>query len=146
MTFVAGQRLTAAKLQGALPLTDSVSSATEGTTTSTSYTGTLSGGVTLTRTFNAPDSGVVLVWVNVTQYVAVAANVWTGCKVVGDITVNAADADALHHFTASLAGGSRLIRYTGLTAGTSYTATMMHRVDGSTGHFLERSLIVMLAN
>jgi hypothetical protein len=123
----------------------SVTDATEGTTTSTAYTDTLTSASTLSVNFTAPPSGKVVVALGCAIASIPSANSYFAFRLSGASTRAASDTDSVHTAVAQYTPGSRLVLCSGLTAGGAYTATAQHRtsVGTSTAWFRERSIVVM---
>src|SRR3954453_1546779 len=114
----------------------------DATTTSTTYTDTTSSSV-LSVAFIASPSGKAIVTVTVSSmYAAVASDVRISFRLSGASPLAASDINSSHVFSASFVPGFREVLCTGLTANGSYTATFQQKTSASTGHFLERSIIV----
>jgi hypothetical protein len=122
---------------------------TSGTTTSTTYTATLTGGTACGIAFTAPASGKVEIFNNCAlvnsgaSHALCTIRVRTGATIgSGADVVAAADANAIYHVgTNELRFGNSYL-LTGLTAGSSYNVQQLFRVTGGTGTFLNKSLIV----
>lgn len=122
---------------------------TSGTTGSTSYTATLTGGTACAVTFVAPTSGVVLI-MNVCQIDNDGANqtfagfrVGTGSTAgAGTEVLAASDLRAIRHEGTNYVRSTSVYRLTGLTAGDTYNVQQQYRVSGGTGTFSNKSLIV----
>lgn len=122
---------------------------TSGTTTSTSYTATLTGGTACGLAFTAPPSGQVLVHNNCrlvnsgifltfcTIRVRTGSSIGSGSDVVATSDENAV---TVYATTEARIGNTYLV--TGLTPGSSYNVQQLFRVVGGTGTFLNKSLIV----
>jgi hypothetical protein len=113
------------------------------TTTSTTYTGTLSGGAGSAGPGFPINTGVkALVAFHCRQSTSVAGtNVWTSVAVSGATTIAASDSWAISvDVTGQLFHGLTYIE-TGLTAGVN-TFQMQYRVSGGTGTFATRRLNV----
>ncbi|HEV2784702.1 MAG TPA: hypothetical protein VGX25_35405 [Actinophytocola sp.] len=122
---------------------------TVGTTTSTSFTATLTGGTTCGVAFVAPPSGQVIVFNTAGMANSEATYTFTGFEVrtggvVGSGTVFLAADD-----TRSLrVAEDNFIRYTvahlvtGLTAGSTYNVRQMFRTNAGTLNVSEKHLIV----
>lgn len=146
--FYAGQRLTAGALNSVLGESDSDLLPIPGTTASTTYTATLTGGAACSCVFVAPTSGKVTL-----HYDSLAQNsgpnfsyaspqVRAGSTVgSGTVFLAAADENALtHNGTAALRYGGSL-QVEGLTAGATYNVQLLHRVTAGTGTYSRKSLI-----
>lgn len=144
--LAAGHKVTATDLA---MLADSDTQNTSGTTTSTSYTATLTGGTACGKAFVAPPSGKVLIINNCYFFHSAASFAFctirlkTGASIgSGTDVIAAADAECLVTGGVSSQGRGRLV--TGLTAGSSYNVQQMFRVDTSgTGTFVNKQLIVI---
>lgn len=150
MTFVAGQFLTASLLNSTWTPSTEDTQNTLGSTTSTTFTATLTGGTACGVTFVAPLSGIVWVFNNCfventgaaaraycTHRVRTGGTIGSGVDVVA-----AADENAI-----AAAGGAgddmasgRAFRVTGLTPGQTYNVQQLFRVSGSTGNFAWKRL------
>jgi hypothetical protein len=126
---------------------------TSGTTTSTTYTSTLSGvGATACGvTFVAPYSGKVVVHngcklsnSSSSNFAALAFHVRTGASIgSGSDVLLAADSFAFSHTGVSaMRGGAPAKLVSGLTPGNSYNVVQEFRVDGGTGTFVDKYLLV----
>lgn len=123
---------------------------TSGTTDSTSYTSTLTGGTACGVAFVAPKSGKVLILNNCALFDASGGFVYcsfavkTGATIgSGTDVVAASDDNAITsqlNFTTMRMGISKLV--TGLTEGASYNAQQQFRRQSSTGTFHSKELIV----
>lgn len=153
MTFAAGDRLLASDLNYPTTVTSPDLATTDGTTTSTSFTNSLTTTTTRGIAFVAGASGQALVLYQCTGrnngaggFTIVDAEVRTGTTVGAGTVVRASDestasapqSDSVnqqmqHH-------GHFLV--TGLTPGSSYNATMTYRVTGGTGTFNRRKITV----
>lgn len=152
MAFVAGQRLTAQHLNSTFETATQHAPLDLGTTTSTGFASTLTGGTSPVFTvFTAPLSGKVLInWAagvyNTTtaQTVLCALQVRVGTSAtVGTIFLAAADNLSIQTTDAAVnqeeqQGRGHLL--SGLTAGTVYNAAMAFRVVGGTGAFARKSI------
>lgn len=124
---------------------------TDGSTTSTSYTATLSGGTAAGVAFVAPPTGKVTILFATAGYNSglndnkSAVQVREGASVgSGTIVYAATDDDMILHRVSSDA--YRLMNFTevsGLTAGNSYNAQMLHKVSAGTGNFLFKFIKVI---
>jgi len=132
------------------PPTITDTEATSGTTTSTTFVETLTGGTTCAVVFTAPTSGRVLVHSNVRISNSGANEGFAGFVVrtgatpgSGTVVLAAADALAILHngTTAQRAGISELV--SGLTAGDSYNVQQAFRVGAGTGTFRDKTLTVV---
>lgn len=159
MAFVAGQRLTAQHLNSTFETATQHAPLDLGTTTSTGFTSTLTGGTSpVFTTFTAPLSGKVLVswaaglyWTGSVATVLCALQVRVGTSATaGTIFLAAADNLALQSTDAAATqeeqqGRSHLL--TGLTAGTVYNAAMAFRTTAGTGNFARKAIsVVPVAN
>lgn len=121
---------------------------TTGTTTSTTYTATLTGGTTCGKVFVAPASGTVMIYVTCNGFNAGGASfcapeVRAGGS-IGSGTVFLAASDPKSWI---VQGGNSLaytyvLPVTGLTAGSTYNVRMMFRVSAGTGTFAWKELTV----
>lgn len=122
---------------------------TSGTTTSTAYVATLTGGTTCSLTFVAPASGAVLIHNKFYGYNGAAGTNFTFCSpevraggVVGSGTVVLAAADAEAVVTSQVGSQTVTRHLTGLTPGSTYNVRQLFKVDGNTGTFIFKELIV----
>jgi hypothetical protein len=146
MAFPAGQRLTANYLNSIWPATVTNRQDTDGSTASTTYTATLTGGTAAGVAFIAPLSGKVLINFGTASYcVAAQIDMKSAVQVregssVGSGTIFYAVTDSdmiLTHPPANTATRhASFAVVTGLTPGSSYNAQMLHRVSANTGQFL----------
>jgi hypothetical protein len=154
LAFTAGKKLTAQLLNQAFPAAVSNRQDTDGNTTSTTYTATLSAGSAAGVAFTAPSSGSVLVLFGTASYQSGTANdnksapqVRTGTTVgSGTIVYAASDSDMLlQRLTGSgeAARGTSFAIVTGLTAGSTYNAQLLHKVSAGTGNFLFKFITVI---
>lgn len=125
---------------------------TTGTTTSLSYTETLSGGTACSGTFDAPQSGIVLVvnTAHITNNSSVQTTLMsyvirTGSSVGSGSTVfSASDDDALRHVGTDDVQMSHVRAITGLTPGDTYNIRQAFRTSGgSTGTYTRKRLTVV---
>jgi hypothetical protein len=135
VALAAGQRLTAALLNGLFGTSASDSQPTQGTTTSTSYTATLTGGTACGVAFVAPASGKVTVHSSATLL-----NSTTGLSYVsfeiraggsigsGTLFLAASDANAVQHVSTSVENQGKGIQVTGLVPGAVYNCRQMFKV------------------
>ncbi len=154
--FKAGRRIVAATLNAVVDAiqemvtTVATDQNTAGTTASTSFTSTLSGGTACSTTFVAPQSGKVRVHIAALISDATAADlarmgfeVREGA-VVGSGTVAwaAGNPYVVGHTGTSSAhvGGSFVV--TGLTAGATYNVQQMFATGGGTGTYSQKTLSV----
>src|SRR5690349_24065407 len=141
-TWYAGRRILASQLQGITPDTAHASSNyqdTDGTTTSLSYTGTLTGGTRCGLTFKTLDSGMVII-----SNVSVIKNstagrslcAWelrTGATIgSGTLITPASDATSLMAIGTNESTGARAELLTGLTPNTSYNLVQVFRSSSGT--------------
>jgi hypothetical protein len=125
---------------------------TSGTTTSTSFTPTLTGGTTCSFTFVAPPSGIIIVHNTtnlsntLTSGVLMSFEIRIGA-VIGSGTVFQAADDQNTNQSSGVAGvGNRATvstPVTGLTAGATYNIRQMFRVSAGTGTFISKRLTVV---
>jgi hypothetical protein len=121
-----------------------------GTTTSTTFTATLSGGLACGVTFTAPTSGKIVVH-NYSLIQNSGANdtacgwvLRTGSTVgAGTVVTAASDIRSLRHklTTQVLFGAAHMV--TGLTAGAVYNVQQAFRCDAGTGTFAAKELSVV---
>lgn len=120
---------------------------TSGTTTSTSYTATLTGGTTCSAVFVAPPSGAVIIhnrfygFNGGANFNFCSREVRAGA-VVGSGTVFSAANDNTAVVRNGVSADGSPDHVTGLTAGSTYNVRQMFRVDGNTGTFIYKHLIV----
>jgi hypothetical protein len=142
----AGQTIRAADF----PVAVSDLEGTSGTTTSTTYTPTLTGGTACGLTFVAPTSGRVMVF-NAARMVNNGANEtycgWfmrTGSSIGSGSTVVSAqdDRSILHTGTAFTRMGTSYLA-TGLTPGSTYNVQQEFRVGAGTGSYANKDLTVI---
>ena len=125
-----GDPLTALASQGDIQVTN-------GTTGSTTYTSTLTGGVACGTAFVAPASGVVNIHYtsevnNTGGYTFATIRVRTGGVVgSGSDFLAVSDNDAVFHNTNIRVGATR--RLAGLAAGSTYNVQLLHKVTAGTG-------------
>lgn len=153
MAVVAGEFATASRIMDELGMSVSDTQLTSGTTTSTTYTATLTGGTACGVAFTAPASGVVIIinngWSNngssASQAASTSIQIRTGASVgSGTIVLAASDDNSIAIWGVNATSGSWANRVTGLTAGNSYNIQQLFRVTGGgvTGSFLRKHLIV----
>ncbi len=149
MAFFAGQKLTAAAMNAAVPLNEEQSAVNTsfGTSTSTSYTSTLTGATTVTLAFVAPTSGKIEV--NFTAsvipdaapnagFVSVALSGAAGTVAASDdwwAFAYTTDAANDYHGTVT-----RTKVFTGLVAGAAGVITMNHKVSAGSCTFTNRQV------
>lgn len=141
MVFFAGQKLTAAALNSAIPLgeTQSVIVSAFGSTTSTVYTATLASVGTVTLAYVAPPSGIIEVTftavivpsiANLSGLVSVALTGAAGTVAASDNHhAYATTTDAANDYGGTV---TKSVLFTGLTAGAAGTITMHHRASSAT--------------
>jgi len=132
------------------PPTVADSEATSGTTTSTTFVETLTGGTTCAVVFTAPTSGRVLVCCDsrvqntganasfVSFVVRTGGTPGSGTSVLG-----AADARAVLHEGTTFERGGIAELVTGLTPGDVYNVQQAFRVVAGTGAFANKTLTVV---
>ncbi|CAL9607709.1 hypothetical protein SUDANB95_05524 [Actinosynnema sp. ALI-1.44] len=119
---------------------------TAGTTTSTTYTTTLTGGTACGVSFTAPASGVVIIHNNSEQFNAgglalATIQVRAGASIgSGTLVLTASDDEANFSSDDNRTGVTR--RLSGLTPWASYNVQQLYRVTAGTGTFSRKSLIV----
>lgn len=125
---------------------------TQGTTTSTSFTATLTGGTACSVVFTAPLSGKVLiknaslVSNSSTSSSLCSWRLGTGSTPGGGIEVlPASDNRSVRVQGTNVIRGSDEYLVTGLTPGATYNVQQMFRVIGNTGTFSSKVLIVVAA-
>lgn len=150
MTFTAGQRPGAGGFNNEFGVTLNSIQTASGTTTSTTYTATLTGGVACAVVFVAPTSGKVLIhntlrsFTSTTGFVYCSIEVRTGAT-PGSGTVVQAAADSLAHLHQTNVQAYRfgvVGMLTGLVAGDTYNARQLFRVSTGTGTYLDKELII----
>jgi len=126
---------------------------TNGTTTSTAFTNTLTTSLIRGVTFTAPPSGKVTVTVSTggfnstaAQYTLVDFEVRAGATIGSGTVIRASDENSCSQFQSSTAtqAGQHSVSgvVTGLTPGTTYHASITYRVTANTGTFNRRKIIV----
>jgi hypothetical protein len=164
VAFSSGSKLTASQLnnfspsgnvtaggnvQAATPLTVSDIQMTNGTTGSTTFTATLTGGTACGVVFTAPTSGKVMVHnncglFNTTDFSICGYEVRTGNVVGSGTVVQAVDDDhALITKATNLDQRGNQWPLTGLTAGNEYNVRQLYRVVSGTGNFQRKNLSVV---
>lgn len=152
--YLALQELTAAELNGDFGALEGLTTvgdaqATNGTTTSVTYTSTLTGGTACGIAFTAPPSGKVLVHNNSRMFNSGAnhnlcsIHVRTGSTIgSGTDVLAASDANAVAYFGSNddRRGATTLV--SGLTPGAAYNVIQSFKVTAGTGNFSNKSLIV----
>lgn len=120
---------------------------TSGTTGSTSYTTTLSGGTACGFAVTAPPSGILRIFVtaqmsnNVANYCFSAPQVRTGGTIGSGTLVLGANDDEALCMNGTVAFRSSVARILpGLTPGAVYNIQMLHKVGGGTGTFTRKIL------
>lgn len=149
-TFAAGQRLTAQLLNAAFTEAVTDVQATSGTTTSTTYTATLTGGTACGVVFVAPTSGKVNVHNSafidnsttprslVTFRIRTGSSIGSGSDVVAALDVNAIGAVNVDDTTYG-----KTVTVTGLTPGATYNCQQLFKVSSaSMGTFQQKQLSV----
>jgi len=152
MTFVAGRRLTASYLNNTFTASSSDTQDTSGTTTSTTYTATLTGGTACGCTFVAPLSGVVMV-INSLGFVDNTTTPRSVCTIriktggtIGSGTdfLAAVDANAAAATNVDDKSQTRVKRVPGLTPGATYNVQQLFKVSSaSTATFASKHLAVV---
>lgn len=150
MAFTAGKKLTAQYLNDTFSAVQFNRADTTGSTTSTSYTGTLTGGgVAAGVGFVAPLSGKVRVDFATAGFNSgvndnkSAVRIGTaGTPGAGTLIYAATDADMILFTGSSTYGISGFTYITGLTPGITYNAQMQHKVSAGTGSFLYKRILV----
>lgn len=120
---------------------------TSGTTTSTTYTATLTGGTACGLAFVAPPSGRVFIHNTVyffnagVDFCFCTIRLKTGAVIgSGTDTIAASDAECVATHEVQRQTATRLV--TSLTPGNSYNVQQLFRVTGNTGTFLNKNLTV----
>lgn len=151
-TFLAGAILTAQTLNDAFTDSQSDAQDTLGSTTSTGFTATLTGGTACGVAFVAPTSGIVMIFNN--SFVENSGTARSYCNIrvrTGSSIGSGSDVLASTDETSIAIQGSagddaamgRAFRITGLTPGQSYNVQQLFRVSGSTGTFAWKRLSVV---
>lgn len=125
----------------AITAADSAAVNTNQTTTSGTYTDLATAGPSVTLTTGTE----ALVFIGAMQRNDGGNGNYTGVAVSGATTIAASDANALYMFldlNEQRAGGAYVAKITGLTAG-SNTFTLKYRVQGNTGYWYHRSIMVL---
>lgn len=150
--WASGEPITSARLNEGVEtsgaITKSDTQNTSGTTTSTSYTTTLTGGTACGASFTAPESGEVMIFNSSGMFNSTTAHCYCGIQVragstVGSgtiiLTVSDTDANYAYQVTQRQTVAKLL---SGLTSGSSYNVQQLFKVDGGTGTFNNKHLIV----
>jgi hypothetical protein len=137
MAFAGGQLLTAQLLNETFEEDISDTQATQGTTTATAYTATLSGGVACGLVFVAPLSGAVKVFNNATLLNSTTSisyctfRIKTGGTIgSGTDFVGALDINAIYHGGSTVSRHGEGILITGLTPGFIYNIQQLFKITG----------------
>lgn len=118
---------------------------TAGTTTSTGYTPTLTGGTACGSAFIAPPSGVV--WIHNSCSIGPGGAIYNFCDfqirnggVVGSGTIFRAplDATALRHADPNFVRATAVTPVIGLTPGATYNVQQQFKVNSGTGTFQDK--------
>jgi len=124
--------------------------ATQGSTTATGYTTSLTTAGTCGVAFVAPPSGKVTIHFHTAGFgtgtgsTKTAVRVGTTSSIGGGSTVYAATDDNMILFAGTAVYGiGNFAEVSGLTAGDTYNACMAHNVDAGTGQFLRRNIKVV---
>lgn len=151
MALAAGQRLTAALLNNMFGVVASDTQNTSGTTTSTTYTATLTGGTACGLTFVAPTSGKVIV--HNSANIKNSTTNFSGCVPIiregGSIGSGTTFLAADDNLAIAVRGSDevqmgRAILVTGLTAGNTYNVQQAFKVNAaSTLTILRKHLLVV---
>lgn len=146
MPLLAGDILTAASLGTTVSSTQAVA----GTTTSTTYTATLTGGTACAVAFTAPASGLVLILYAVeaqsstTNFTACTIRVGAGASLgAGTEIVAASDDNAVVISGTSSMTGCRPYLLSGLASGSAYNVQQRFRVGAGTGTWTRKVLVVV---
>ncbi len=151
MAFVAGMRLTADLLNDTFPEEESDTQNTSGTTTSSTYTATLTGGTACGLTFVAPRSGKVLVTTTADIRNSTTGRSYCSWIIKTGATIGSGTTflDGGDNAAASVVGTSGVMsektyEVTGLTPGSTYNVRQQFRnnAGGQTGTFERKSLVV----
>lgn len=139
-----------------VPVQAADTSVTDGTTTSTSFTNSLTTTTTRGIAFTAPESGTVFVSVTTTarngtatQFCLVDFEVRTGSTIGSGSAVRSSDENSCGAFQSDSAnhqGGCVVIPtvVSGLTPGDTYHAVITYRVTAGTGTFNRRKIVVAM--
>lgn len=152
MSVLAGAPALASDVNDAIGVALSDTQNTSGTTTSTTFTATLTGGTACGFSFVAPSSGKVLVHNAVNMFNSGASHCVASFRIRTGGTVGSgsdviAVADSIGLTAAGAAGPAdrhgvtQLV--TGLTGGTTYNIQQLVHVDGGTGTFNNKHLILV---
>ncbi|HEV7651328.1 MAG TPA: hypothetical protein VGP26_24525 [Actinophytocola sp.] len=142
MAFGSGARLTAGLLNGTFPPSSSDTQVTLGSTTSTSFVETLTGGTACSFTFVAPLSGAVIVNNSglVDQNTSTTARGYLGWIIreggsigSGTTFLAATDDDCVTNIGLDDISAGRARRVTGLTAGGIYNIRQRFRTSAAAG-------------
>lgn len=146
MAIVAGEKATASRITEEIGVALSDTQITSGTTTSTSYTATLTGGTACGVAFVAPPSGKVFI-MNTCQTVPsgglalVTIRVRTGSSIGSGSDVIAALDDNIMYCGSEIRATATML-VTGLTSGSSYNVQQLFKVAAGTGTFSRKALVV----
>jgi hypothetical protein len=112
---------------------------TLGTTTSTSYTATLTGGTACGLAFVAPPSGIVFVHSVVDQTITATAYGFSAIEVrtggiigAGGVFLAALDSNALRHADPNFVRACVITPVVGLTPGSTYNVRLLHKAASGT--------------
>jgi hypothetical protein len=153
MTFYVGQKLRASYLNLS-PVEDHDTAVTDGTTTSTSFTNSLTTTTVRGKAFTAPYSGIVKVSVSCSGrnsgaggFVLVDFEVNAGSTIGSGTNFRLSDENNCAIFQSDSAGqnGPLVVsptKVSGLTPGTVYHAVITYRVTGGTGTFNRRKITI----
>lgn len=151
MAFVAGHRLTADLLNDTFPESAFDEQTTAGTTTSSSYSATLTGGTACGVVFTAPKSGKILV-VNTgqldsstTQTALMGFTIRTGSTIgSGTVFKAVSDDDSQRNVGTDEHQGTHSMIVSGLTPGNTYNCQQQFRSNGgATATFIRKRLAVI---
>lgn len=144
----------AAVNSGALTVMDFV--AAVGTTTSTSFTATLTGGAGAAKAFVAPTSGKVMVeWSSGVYNSTAAQDAWCGWELregsiigsgVAPVAYLASEERSIRNKVASTSNDSQFgapMLVENLTPGDAYHVRMMFKVSANTGSFTNKRIIIV---
>lgn len=154
--FRAGRRIVAATLNAVVDAIQEIAPViatnqdTAGTTSSTSYTSTLSGGTACSTTFVAPASGKVTVFISArisdgtgADLARMSFEVREGAVIGSGTVVSTADEPrAVAHTGTSAMQAGNSFPVTGLTPGATYNVQQMFGTGGGTGTYSYKKLAV----
>jgi hypothetical protein len=149
MAILAGEKATAPRINEEIGVALQDTQDTSGTTTSTSYTATLTGGTACGIAFVAPPSGKVeITWTNEQSNSGASFSLCTIRVRTGATVGSGSDFLATSDNIQTAVNGTssttvtRMRLVTGLTPGSNYNVQNLYRVGANTGTFLRKNLIV----